>query len=197
VSGSINCASRSSAYTKPTPTGQSPVGPARPLNREWRASRACGAMSSEWYIARDGNAHGPINETEFAEFLRRGHLRPSDYVWYDGWDDWRLGRELLPLSVDVTKPRPALPQCLRPSRVAPTRFVVRSCRYLCRAVGTFSRIILRWVRSPFAGKQGRSPAFPIRGASESSDVRALRETQALIEEWRQQQDSLVHPHTSP
>jgi hypothetical protein len=154
-------------------------------------------MSSEWYIARDGNSHGPITEAEFAEFLRRGHLLPSDYVWCDGWDDWLLGRELLSSSDGVMKPRPALAHHLRRSRVAPTRFVVRSCRCLCRAVSAFSRIILRWVRSAFAGKQGPSPVFPIRGASESSDVRALRDTQALIEEWRQQQRSLVHPHSSP
>jgi hypothetical protein len=154
-------------------------------------------MSIEWYIARDGNSHGPITEAEFAEFLRRGHLLSSDYVWCDGWDDWLLGRELLSSSDGVMKPRPARPHHVQPLRVAPTRFVVRSCWSLCRTVSAFSRITLRWVRSPFTGKQAPVPVFPVQGASESSDVRALRETQALIEGWRQQQDSLVHPHPSP
>lgn len=52
-------------------------------------------MPSVWYVAREGQEHGPINEVEFAEFLRRGHLRPSDYVWYDGLDEWLLGKDLL------------------------------------------------------------------------------------------------------
>ncbi len=54
-------------------------------------------MPSVWFVARDGQEHGPINEAEFAEFLRGGHLRPSDYIWYDGLDDWLLGHELLSL----------------------------------------------------------------------------------------------------
>jgi uncharacterized protein DUF4339 len=52
-------------------------------------------MPSVWYVARDGQEHGPITEIEFAEFLRRGHLRPSDYIWCDGLDDWLLGKDLL------------------------------------------------------------------------------------------------------
>lgn len=53
-------------------------------------------MPSTWYIARDGKTHGPITEAEFAEFLRRGYLQPSDYIWYDELDDWVLGEKLLP-----------------------------------------------------------------------------------------------------
>jgi hypothetical protein len=52
-------------------------------------------MPGEWYIARDGKAHGPVTQAEFAEFLRRGHLQPDDYIWHDGLDDWVLGEKLL------------------------------------------------------------------------------------------------------
>jgi hypothetical protein len=52
-------------------------------------------MPNVWYIARDSKAHGPITQAEFAEFLRRGHLQPHDYLWHDGLDDWVLGEDLL------------------------------------------------------------------------------------------------------
>ena len=54
-------------------------------------------MSSVWYLSRDGRQHGPIFEAELAEFVRRGHLRPDDYIWHDGLDDWLLGKDLLSL----------------------------------------------------------------------------------------------------
>jgi hypothetical protein len=52
-------------------------------------------MADVWYIARDGEARGPIALAEFVEFIRRGHLLNSDYVWHDGLDDWLLGEDLL------------------------------------------------------------------------------------------------------
>ena len=55
-------------------------------------------MSSVWYLSRDGRQHGPIFEAEFAEFVKRGHLRPDDYIWEVGSSDWLLGKDLLSLS---------------------------------------------------------------------------------------------------
>jgi hypothetical protein len=52
-------------------------------------------MPSVWYIAREGEVAGPVSQAEFAEFLRRGHLRPTDLIWYDGLDDWASGADLL------------------------------------------------------------------------------------------------------
>jgi uncharacterized protein DUF4339 len=62
------------------------------------------AMPSVWYVARDGQEHGPINEAEFAEFVKGGYLRPSDYVWHDGLDDWLLGKDLLSREPRVERP---------------------------------------------------------------------------------------------
>jgi hypothetical protein len=68
-------------------------------------------MPSVWYVARDGQAHGPISEAEFAELVKRGHLRPSDYIWHDGLDDWLLGQDLLALARPpaASEPRRAEP----------------------------------------------------------------------------------------
>jgi hypothetical protein len=64
-------------------------------------------MPSAWYVARDGQAHGPLTEVEFAEFLRRGHLRPSDYIWHDGLHDWLLGKDLLSQAQRSAVPPPS------------------------------------------------------------------------------------------
>jgi hypothetical protein len=64
-------------------------------------------MANAWYIARDGQIHGPITVAEFAEFIRRGHLLKSDYVWHDGLDDWLLGQDLL--SEGRLTAQPAIP----------------------------------------------------------------------------------------
>jgi hypothetical protein len=53
------------------------------------------AMVNVWYIARDGEAHGPITPAEFADFIRRRQLLKSDYVWHDGLGDWFLAEDLL------------------------------------------------------------------------------------------------------
>ena len=61
-------------------------------------------MSNAWYIARGGKAHGPVTEAEFVEFLKRGHLLPSDYVWHDALEEWVLGEELLSGQHDGAEP---------------------------------------------------------------------------------------------
>ena len=67
-------------------------------------------MSNVWFIARDGKAHGPITQAEFAEFLRRGHLQPHDHIWYDGLDDWVLGEHLLSEPQCIAEPMPPAKQ---------------------------------------------------------------------------------------
>jgi hypothetical protein len=69
-------------------------------------------MPSVWYIARDGEIAGPITQAEFAEFLRRGHLRPTDLIWHDGLDDWMSGADLLAQPEHDVQPLSAY----RPSR---------------------------------------------------------------------------------
>jgi uncharacterized protein DUF4339 len=43
----------------------------------------------QWFIAREGQQHGPLNEDEMRVFVERGHLRPEDLVWRQGFTDWR------------------------------------------------------------------------------------------------------------
>lgn len=43
----------------------------------------------QWYIARDGQQHGPLNEPEMRLFVERGYLKDGDLVWRQGFSDWR------------------------------------------------------------------------------------------------------------
>lgn len=49
-----------------------------------------------WYIARDGQQHGPISDTEMRLFVENGHLRPADLLWRPGFADWRPASAVFP-----------------------------------------------------------------------------------------------------
>ncbi len=50
----------------------------------------------QWYIARDGNQHGPLTELEMKLFVDGGHLRPTDLIWRPGFEDWRPAQTVFP-----------------------------------------------------------------------------------------------------
>ena len=61
-----------------------------------------GDTDNHWYIARDGQQHGPISETEIRLFVDNGHLRPTDLLWRPGFADWRPAPSVFPLPETVT-----------------------------------------------------------------------------------------------
>jgi hypothetical protein len=90
-------------------------------------------MPNVWYIARDGKEHGPITQAEFAEFLRRGHLQPRDYIWHDGLDDWVLGESMLSGLQCIAEP------------TGPAKQV----RGLRDTAAAYWRLLTPWPRRPF------------------------------------------------
>lgn len=46
------------------------------------------SASPAWFVGRDGLVHGPISAVEVATLAQLGHLRPSDFVWTAGFDQW-------------------------------------------------------------------------------------------------------------
>ncbi len=56
------------------------------------------AQKIEWYLARDGQQHGPLTEAELNKFIELGHLRPTDLLWRAGFADWRVASDVFPLS---------------------------------------------------------------------------------------------------
>ncbi len=63
---------------------------------------------AEWYIARDGQQHGPLSGVEIQKFIELGHLRATDLVWRAGFADWQLGHEVFPEAA-ITAPAAAQP----------------------------------------------------------------------------------------
>lgn len=49
-----------------------------------------------WYIARDGQQHGPISQTEMQMFVENGHLKPTDLLWRPGFADWQPAASVFP-----------------------------------------------------------------------------------------------------
>lgn len=56
----------------------------------------------QWYIARDGQQHGPLTDAEMRVFIDNGYLRPTDLIWRPGFTDWRAAPIVFP-----ARPTPA------------------------------------------------------------------------------------------
>ena len=50
----------------------------------------------EWYLARDGQQHGPLSDPELRKFIELGHLNATDLVWRAGFPEWRTASEVFP-----------------------------------------------------------------------------------------------------
>ena len=50
----------------------------------------------EWYLARDGQQHGPLSDPELKKFIELGHLNATDLVWRAGFPEWRTASEVFP-----------------------------------------------------------------------------------------------------
>ncbi len=61
----------------------------------------------EWYLARDGQRHGPISDPELRKFIELGHLKPTDLVWRQGFANWEQAGIVFPAT--AAPPRPAQP----------------------------------------------------------------------------------------
>jgi len=60
----------------------------------------------EWYLARDGQQHGPLSAIELDKFIELGHLKPTDLLWRVGFDDWRTATDVFPPLPPKPQPQP-------------------------------------------------------------------------------------------
>lgn len=49
-----------------------------------------------WYLGRDGQQFGPVNDAEFRRLYETGQLRPADLVWREGFAEWRAVASMQP-----------------------------------------------------------------------------------------------------
>ncbi|MFN3743308.1 MAG: DUF4339 domain-containing protein [Hyphomicrobiaceae bacterium] len=73
-------------------------------------------QSVEWYLARDGQQHGPITATEMNKIIELGYLLPTDLVWRQGFADWKPASEAFPKPPETSPPAgPPQPPAQGPS----------------------------------------------------------------------------------
>lgn len=71
------------------------------------------APQIDWYLARDGQQHGPLTEAEMRKFVELGHMRPTDLVWRSGFPDWRPAATVFPNTGRSPPPAARQPQMER------------------------------------------------------------------------------------
>lgn len=71
---------------------------------------------AQWYIARDGNQHGPLSDAEMKKLVELSYLRPTDLIWRQGFSDWRPALAVFPQQQQPAAPAPApAPTPIQPS----------------------------------------------------------------------------------
>ncbi|MEO1609219.1 MAG: DUF4339 domain-containing protein [Pseudomonadota bacterium] len=76
---------------------------------KFKANLPTQSAQIEWYLARDGQQHGPLSDDELHKFIELGHLRPNDLVWRAGFTDWRTAIECFP-NISQEQAAPSLPE---------------------------------------------------------------------------------------
>lgn len=62
------------------------------------------APETQWWIARDGQQHGPLSDDEMRAFIEMRHLRATDLVWRPGFVDWRPAQLIFPMQAHYAAP---------------------------------------------------------------------------------------------
>jgi hypothetical protein len=121
----------------------------------------------EWYLARDGQQHGPVTDAELKKIIELGYLRPTDLVWRQGMAEWAVAETVLDLKpaappAPVSRPAPggAMPQADGPT-VDPNRRYVQPAANPHQGAG-----------QPTAGRAGGGPSGPERGHARPEQAQA-------------------------
>ena len=50
----------------------------------------------EWHLVRNGKPYGPVSDLEMLKFIELGHMKPTDMLWRDGFNEWRPATIVFP-----------------------------------------------------------------------------------------------------
>lgn len=76
---------------------------------------------ADYWIARQGNKHGPFPEDQVRKNYASGRVLPTDLVWTDGMADWKAASQVF----GAVPPRPAPPAAAPATPYQPPAAVVR------------------------------------------------------------------------
>lgn len=96
-----------------------------------------------WYYASGGERHGPVNEEEFHDLVRRGVIAPDALVWTSGMADWRRLSEVLP-ELPPSLP-PAAATTFTGARVADVGLAPHYAGFWIRVLARLIDGVLLWV----------------------------------------------------
>ncbi len=71
-----------------------------------KAMMTAQANDIQWYIARDGNQHGPLTDVEMRTFVAHHYLRLSDLIWRPGMPEWQSAANIFPTAFEVLGQEP-------------------------------------------------------------------------------------------
>lgn len=72
-----------------------------------------------WYIAREGQQHGPLSDAEMRLFVDSGHLKSTDLVWNQEMTEWQPASTVFPPKAAAPPPPPPPPTPQPPKAAAP------------------------------------------------------------------------------
>ncbi|MBY0516844.1 MAG: GYF domain-containing protein [Bacteriovoracaceae bacterium] len=68
-------------------------------------------MSESWYYVLKGQRQGPVDASAIASLVSSQQLRPDDYIWKKGFDNWRKLKDVEELQSQSSAPSmPSIPQ---------------------------------------------------------------------------------------
>lgn len=76
-------------------------------------------QSHEWFLARDGQQHGPISAAEMSKIIELGYLLPNDLVWRQGFSEWQPAASAFPPKTASESPPAVPPASAAAARAAP------------------------------------------------------------------------------
>ncbi|MFG0290971.1 MAG: hypothetical protein ACF8CQ_22565 [Rhodopirellula sp. JB044] len=85
-----------------------------------------GDASSTWYVRPpSGGQYGPANGPTLGQWIEEGRVADTAMLWRDGWPDWRIAKEVLPVfsngATGVLNERPATTTATPPGVEAPAQ----------------------------------------------------------------------------
>jgi hypothetical protein len=72
----------------------------------------------QWYLARDGQQHGPLSDLEMRKLVELGYLRETDLIWRAGFPDWRPAPAVFAPPSPAQLPPPSPPSQSQPKAAA-------------------------------------------------------------------------------
>jgi hypothetical protein len=82
---------------------------------------------TQWFIARDGKQHGPLNDIEMRTFVAHNYLRATDLIWRPGMSEWLVATLVFPhVFQPATDPASIAATAAEPARPAASQHVAQN-----------------------------------------------------------------------